>query len=169
MSDHNSRTHLPICHKFWLGTSVENRWRYRIFSFEKLIISYLGFSVKLYLGSAKRQNSQNWSQNNDIFSILVIPGMKPCGLNCPTCSYIEPGTVIQSSNISKKIEINGTFNCKTGNAVYCITCEQCKLQYIGQTTRSLDERVREHISYIRNLRTNQPTGEHFNFPGHEPD
>ena len=32
------------------------------------------------------------------------------------------------------------------NVAYCITCEKCKLQYIGQTTRSLDERVRENIS-----------------------
>ena len=96
----------------------------------------------------------------------LIPGMKPCDINCPTFPYIEPGTVIQSSNTSKKIEINGTFNCKTRNVVYCITCEKCKLQYIGQTTRSLDERVREHIGYIRNLHTNQPTGEHFNLPGH---
>ena len=38
---------------------------------------------------------------------------------------------------------------------------------IGQTTGSLDERVREHIGYIRNLHTNQPTGEHLNLPGHE--
>ena len=66
-------------------------------------------------------------------------------INCPTCPYIEPGTVLQSSNTSKKNEINGTFNCKTRNVVYCIKCEKCKLQYIGQTTRSLDERVREHI------------------------
>ena len=93
----------------------------------------------------------------------LIPGMKPCGFNCPTSPYIEPGTVIESSYTSKKIEINGTFNCKTRNVVYCITCEKCKLQYIGQQ----DERVREHIGYIRNLHTNQPTGEHFNLPGHE--
>ena len=88
-------------------------------------------------------------------------GMISCSLNCPTCPYIEPGTVIQSSNTSKKIEINGTFNCKTRIVVYCITREQCKLQDI------VDERVREHIDYIRNLHTNQPTGEHFNLPGHE--
>ena len=74
----------------------------------------------------------------------LIPGMKPCGLYCPTYPYIEPGTVIQSSNTSTR-----TFNCKTRNVVYCITCEHCKLQYIGRTTRSLDERVREHIGYIR--------------------
>ena len=36
----------------------------------------------------------------------LVLGMKPCGLNCPTCPYI----VIQSSNTSKKVEINGTFN-----------------------------------------------------------
>ena len=36
-----------------------------------------------------------------------------------------------------------------------------------QTTRSLDERVREHIDYIRNHHINQPTGEHFNLPEHE--
>ena len=59
----------------------------------------------------------------------LMPAMKPCGLNCPTCPNIEPGAVRQSSNTSKKIEINGTFNCKTRNVVYCITCEQCKLQY----------------------------------------
>ena len=93
--------------------------------------------------------------------------MISCSLNCPTCPYIESVKVIQSSNTSKKIEINGTFNCKTRNVVYHITCEQCKLQYIGQTTRSLDERVREHIGYIRNLHTKQPTGEYFNLPGHE--
>ena len=38
---------------------------------------------------------------------------------------------------------------------------------IRQTTKSLNERVREHIGYIRNLHTNQPTGEHFNLPRHE--
>jgi len=38
---------------------------------------------------------------------------------------------------------------------------------ICHVTRSLDGRVREHIGYIRNLHTNQPTGEHLNFPGHE--
>ena len=79
--------------------------------------------------------------------------MKHCGLNCPTCPYIERGTVIQSSNTSKKIEINGTFNCKTRNVVYCITCEKFKLQYIGQTTKSLDERVREHITLEISIQT----------------
>ena len=36
-----------------------------------------------------------------------------------------------------------------------------------QTTRSLDERVREHIGYIRNLQMNQPTGNRYNLPGNK--
>ena len=72
-----------------------------------------------------------------------------------------------NTTLDQIIVYSGTFNCKTRNVVYCITCQQCKLKYIGQTTRSLDERVREHIGSIRNLHTNQPTGDHFNLSGHE--
>ena len=46
-------------------------------------------------------------------------------------------------------------------------CEKGKQQYKGQTTRYLDERVRERIDYIRNLYTNQLAGEYFNLPAHE--
>ena len=63
-------------------------------------------------------------------------------------------------------KFNGNDTCKTKNEVYCITCVKCKDQYIGMTERSLDERVREHLGYVRNNRTNQATGEHFNLPGH---
>ena len=72
-----------------------------------------------------------------------------------------------NTTLDQIIVYSGTFNCKTRNVVYCITRQQCKLKYIGQTTRYLDERVREHIGYIRNLHKNQPTGEHFNLSGHE--
>ena len=31
--------------------------------------------------------------------------MKPCGLDCPTCPYVEPGTVIQSSNTARRLKL----------------------------------------------------------------
>ena len=53
-----------------------------------------------------------WTMNIFLFQNLlesgqrgIIPVMKPCGLNCPTCPYIEPGTVIQFSNTSKKMRL----------------------------------------------------------------
>ena len=33
---------------------------------------------------------------------------------------------------------------------YKLTCNTCKMSYIGQTSRNLNQRYREHICYIRN-------------------
>jgi hypothetical protein len=40
------------------------------------------------------------------------------------------------------------------------------MQYIGQTERSLKERIQEHLGYIQTEKCNQPTGNHFNLDGH---
>ena len=40
------------------------------------------------------------------------------------------------------------------------------MQYIGQTDRTLKVRAQEHLGYIRNQITSQPTGHHFNLDGH---
>ena len=50
-----------------------------------------------------------------------------------------------------------------------IECNKCKIKYIGETERTLKERVGEHKNYIRQKHLNQPTGEHFNQPGHSID
>ena len=57
-------------------------------------------------------------------------------------------------------------NCNTRNVIYLIDCLKCKNQYIGQTGRSFKERIREHLGYIRNNKISEPTGLHFNLPGH---
>jgi hypothetical protein len=33
--------------------------------------------------------------------------------------------------------------------VYVITCDKCKVQYVGQTCRPLRDRFVEHLCYIR--------------------
>ena len=50
--------------------------------------------------------------------------------------------------------------------MYCLTCDKCSKQYIGQTDRTLKERIQEHLGYIRNEKLNHATGEHFNLDGH---
>ena len=50
-----------------------------------------------------------------------------------------------------------------------IECNKCKIKYIGETERTLKERVGEHKTYIRQKHLNQPTGEHFNQPDHSTD
>ena len=42
----------------------------------------------------------------------------------------------------------------------------CKERYIGETERNFKERVKEHLGYVRTKKLNQPSGLHFNLPGH---
>ena len=42
----------------------------------------------------------------------------------------------------------------------------CGQKYIGETERSLKERIMEHVNYIKNRQLDKPTGNHFNKPGH---
>ena len=96
-----------------------------------------------------------------------VKGMKKCGQNCPSCPYIKEDKVVKCSTTNKNVVINSQCNCKSENVIYIVTCKKCTKQYIGKTERSLDERVREHCGYIRNKHLHQPTGNHFNLPGHQ--
>ena len=44
---------------------------------------------------------------------------------------------------------------------------KCKEQYIGQTGRSVKDRIKEHLRYVSNKVLTEPTGRHFNLPGHD--
>ena len=65
-----------------------------------------------------------------------------------------------------KININTSVNCQTRNIIYCVSCQKCRAQYIGQSERSLHDRFSEHKGYVVNSVRSKATGEHFNLPGH---
>ena len=92
--------------------------------------------------------------------------MKKCQYDCNTCPYVKTGNLVQSTASNYKHEIDRHVNCQTSNVVYCITCEKCKQQYVGETERTLALRFAEHKGYVRNNKQEKATGEHFNFPGH---
>ena len=67
----------------------------------------------------------------------------------------------------KKVKLNkstwtigSVVNCESSNIVYLIECqkEQCKERYIGESSRPLKERVKEHVGFIRRLFPSQATG-----------
>ena len=49
-----------------------------------------------------------------------------------------------------------------------IECDisNCKKRYIGETERTLKDRLSEHIGYVRTKKLEKTTGNHFNLPGH---
>ena len=40
------------------------------------------------------------------------------------------------------------------------------MMYIGESERTLKERICEHLGYINTKKIRGPAGEHFNLPGH---
>ena len=95
-----------------------------------------------------------------------LKGMAKCNAPCTACPFILEGSNINKSGKSWKIQKN--VNCNSENVVYMIECqkENCRQKYIGQTERKMSERFSEHRGYVNRKIISQPTGQHFNSPGH---
>ena len=96
----------------------------------------------------------------------IIPGMSKCK-GCPICPYIKPGKKVRATATTFTADIEQQVNCQTRNIVYCIQCKKCCIQYIGESQRTLQDRISDHRGYITKSQTNKATGEHFNLPGHK--
>ena len=95
-----------------------------------------------------------------------INGMKKCKKSCVICPFIKEGKVIKSHNF--EWHLNRELDCRTRNIVYMIQCNipQCNKKYIGESERTLKDRISEHIGYIRTGKLDKATGIHFNQKGH---
>jgi len=90
-----------------------------------------------------------------------------CGnFNCKTCRVhsFDCGK-FSSSNRKTDYLIKDDMCCNSNNIIYLITCSKCNAQYVGETSRSLRDRLNQHRSAIRN-KLNTPIGLHFNSPEH---
>ena len=89
-----------------------------------------------------------------------------CG-KCSICPFIREGTSIKIQNMPNW-SINKRVDCNSSNVVYLIECniETCKERYIGETNRKLKDRLADHRGYVTSGVVTQPTGAHFNLPGH---
>ena len=124
-------------------------------------------SLRDKLIKAKIQNTPNRPQR-------AIPGAKKCTrVNCLTCPYIIPGSEVKCTVTAKKFVVNTPVTCTTKNIIYCITCNKCGDQYVGETEKEAGVRFSQHRGYVNNYVNHvregkriEPTGEHFNKPGH---
>ena len=92
--------------------------------------------------------------------------MKKCN-KCIICPYIKEGKSVKGRNFDWKINRSINFTSEK-NIVYMIECnkERCNQRYIGETKFDLKTRLSQHLGYINTKKLNQPTGNHFNQPGH---
>ena len=95
----------------------------------------------------------------------TTPGMKKCH-NCTICPYVQNCKSVKSTATDLIVQINREVSCLSKNIIYCITCKKCKMQYIGESERTLKERFSEHLGYVHNEHLSKATGAHFNSKGH---
>ena len=94
----------------------------------------------------------------------LTKGMNKCCKSCVICPFVSERKHIKTSKFTW--QINSQVNCQTRNMVYMIECikENCKERYIGESERTLHDRISEHVRYLRTNK--EATGEHFNKQGH---
>ena len=61
--------------------------------------------------------------------------MKKC--QCPIWPYVKTGQIIQSAHSYFGAEINQREDCQTKNLIDFLGCKKCKIQYVGETCRTL--------------------------------
>ncbi|OCT96155.1 hypothetical protein XELAEV_18013838mg [Xenopus laevis] len=87
-------------------------------------------------------------------SFLKIEGSHKCGSRrCITCQHMKISKEFKSTVTNTSFKIRDYINCNTSTVVYLITCLKCQKQYVGCTSRTLKERIREHLSQIKNPKT----------------
>ena len=81
--------------------------------------------------------------------------------------FVKEGKSVQSTASKCTVDINTSVNCQAKNILYCISCDKCSLQYIGESERTLKERFSEHKGYVVNNMRTKATGDHYNQKGHK--
>ena len=99
------------------------------------------------------------NNKNNKFSLCKNP-------KCPTCKFnASESKCFSSSTFGSVHHVVGSMNCRSNNIIYLITCSKCNIQYVGETSRCLSERLTDHRSNIKQKKIT-PISIHFNEPGH---
>ncbi len=85
---------------------------------------------------------------------------------CKFCPKPSQSRTYKNTTTGREYKGPAKYTCKTENIIYLITCKTCGKQYVGETYRAFETRMKEHLRYIRNpSQYEEPTGRHFNQNG----
>jgi len=69
--------------------------------------------------------------------------------HCGTCNMLRRRKEIKSTVTKEKFQITDRMTRATITVIYVIECEKCNLQYVGQTNKSLRQRMAKHREALR--------------------
>ena len=81
-------------------------------------------------------------------------------LTCAHCRRLDHSGRIISHSTNRKYKCIKKGTCRSSNLIYCIECNLCQKQYVGQTKNQLRVRMNNHLSTIRNS-GDTPVARHF--------
>ena len=104
----------------------------------------------------------------DVNSSPIQHGNFRCGTNrCVVCKdHMKEGDAFTSHSNSTSHQIRGNITCSTSNVIYLISCRVCGIQYVGETTTTLNRCFYGHRSTVNTKKLDTPVGQHFNLPNH---
>lgn len=89
-----------------------------------------------------------------------------CNKNCRVCPLLIRTGKMKSRNQKHKFTTKFNVNCQSSNLIYCIKCKCCKKEYVGQTKRTIKERINEHITSVKQAYKKTEVSRHFCGTGH---
>ena len=93
-------------------------------------------------------------------------GFFHCGRrNCRTCDHSDETNKFYSTNRKTWYNIEEYIDCNSKNVIYLMTCQKCKQQYVGFTSRNFKKRVYEHLRSVQKKKRDT-FGNHFNSQNH---
>ena len=102
--------------------------------------------------------------SQQIFSVHCGSCIRP---NCVACTTINHTSTFiglykdKVYNVTSYLDEN--VNCRTSNVVYLITCTDCGLKYVGETSRTFATRLNEHRRFInKHQSSSKLLYDHFN-------
>ena len=100
------------------------------------------------VGTNTEPGARSIGQANGIDSIENYT-IEPCGAKrCLTCSTLITSRSYSSNVTNRTYSVinhsNEKLTCKSSNLIYLLTCINCNLQYVGETTTPLNVRMNTH-------------------------
>jgi len=138
---------------------------------DSLSLKYPYLALKQFVIVQNMQPNIGAITNNFIFSqALTEPSFfrkcrKP---NCVICPYSLQFNRFKF-NSKLIVGLKSISNCNSIGSVYLIKCTKCKHIYIGETSRTITLRIKEHLYSIDTFIPyfkHTPVSSHFNLPGH---
>ena len=100
-----------------------------------------------------------------------VGSFKCNGKRCQVCINVTESNTFSSSVDKKEYVINHSFNCNDKCIIYLLTCNKCKMQYVGKTVDDFRLRLNNYkVNNRKSLRKEsymqQHLFEHFSSKGH---